>query len=103
MISKETTLSNEEYIKILQEADAEWEAQRTTKDWTFEVLKDPRLRTRPSERERHLVIKDLKAHQMSVLKDRGVRTDAREGYVFDHAEVGKNGFNEFWIKVATDE
>jgi len=103
MISKETIRTSEEYIKVLQQADAEWEAQSNNKDWTFEVLKDPRLRTRPSERERLLVLKDFETNRHMILKDRGVSTNTLEGYVFDRVKVGSNGVAEFWTKGAVNE
>ena len=107
MISKETIRTSEEYIKVLQQADAEWEAQSNTPDWTFEVLKDPRLRTRPSERERNLVLLNVLINNENkrtvILKDRGVRDDAREGYVFEKAIVGENKFTEYWNKGVGDE
>jgi hypothetical protein len=103
MTSKKIILTSEEYVKALQQADAEWEAQTKNKDWTFEVLKDPRLRTRPSERERYLVFKNFENDRIVVLKNRSPRAEIKEGYVFDRAELGANGFSEFWIKGAVNE
>lgn len=103
MTLKETIRTSEEYVKVLQQADAEWEAQSNTPDFTFKVLKDPRLRTRPSERERNLVLTNNENKRTMILKDRGVRADAREGYVFEKAIVGENKFTEYWIKGAVNE
>jgi hypothetical protein len=103
MTSRKTICTSEEYSKALEQADAEWEAQSSNKDWTFEVLKDPRLRTRPSERERYLVLKNSENNRTVILKDRGARAEVREGYVFDRAELGANGFSEFWTKGAVNE
>ena len=103
MTLKETIRTSEEYVKVLQQADAEWEAQSNTPDFTFKVLKDPRLRTRPSERERNLVLTNNENKRTMILKDRGVRADAREGYVFEKAIVGENRFTEYWNKGAVNE
>jgi hypothetical protein len=103
MTLKETILTSEEYVKLLQEADSAWEVRAKTPDFTFEVLKDPTLRTRPSERERYLVLKNTENNRTVILKNQGVRADTREGYAFDHATVGEKGFFEYWNKGAVNE
>ena len=99
----ETIHTSEEYIEILEQADQEWEAKSKTKEWTFEVLKDPRLRTRPSERERNIVLTDAENNRTTLLKYRGVRVDTRKGYVFEKVMMGENKFTEFWTKGTPNE
>jgi len=103
MNDRETIHTSKEYIEILEQADQEWKAKSKTKEWTFEVLKDPRLRTRPSERERNIVLADAENGEWAILKHRGVRLDTRKGYVFEKVIVGENKFAEFWTKGTPNE
>ena len=103
MTLQQTIRDSEEYVKFLQEADSVWEAKSKTLDWTFEVLKNPRLRTRPSQRTRHVVCKDVKRNRHFIFKSSIVTDEIMEGYVFDCVEVNDNGVTEFYTKGADHE